>query len=479
MAKNYLYNLLLTVSNILFPILSFPYAAKILGPEGIGKVQFLISFSQYFALLAALGIPIYGIQEIAKNKGNKVAQSRVFSELFSIFFLTSLLFSAVYLLIIFSFSYFSSSIDLYVYAGLIILLGFSYTDWFYSGIEDFKSIALRSVGIKAFSLILLYTFVKERSDYIYYLLITVFSISGNHISGLVSIGKRVNISFTNLNLKRHFTPLLYILNTTIASSMYTILDVVLLGFLSNNKAVGYYTAAVKLTKITLPFVTSMGVILIPGISGKLAGGQHDEVEKLLRQAFDFMILISVPTVTGLIFLSPEFLTIFSGHEFLPATFSMQILSLLPLIIGFGHFFTFLILVPAGKNREMFFSVMTGMFVGLLLNFVLIPKYAETGAAIANVVTELIVSASYFYYVKKYFNYRYNWKLLLNAGLASLPFIPMIILIRWGEFNLVFSLIFSVLGCAFLYSILQLFLFRNRLAQIGLRYILKGVSRDRR
>ena len=72
MKKNYFYNLLLSVVNILFPILSFPYASHILGPVGIGKVQFVISFAQYFALLAAIGIPIYGIKETATMIGGSV-----------------------------------------------------------------------------------------------------------------------------------------------------------------------------------------------------------------------------------------------------------------------------------------------------------------------------------------------------------------------------------------------------------------------
>ncbi len=71
MAKNYFYNLLLTLSNLLFPILSFPYISRVLGPEGLGKVQFVFSFAQYFAVIAGLGIPIYGMREIARYKDDK------------------------------------------------------------------------------------------------------------------------------------------------------------------------------------------------------------------------------------------------------------------------------------------------------------------------------------------------------------------------------------------------------------------------
>jgi O-antigen/teichoic acid export membrane protein len=50
MRKNIIYNILLSLTNILFPLISFPYAARILGPKGIGEVQFVMSFAQYFSI---------------------------------------------------------------------------------------------------------------------------------------------------------------------------------------------------------------------------------------------------------------------------------------------------------------------------------------------------------------------------------------------------------------------------------------------
>jgi len=187
----------------------------------------------------------------------------------------------------------------------------------------------------------------------------------------------------------------------LAASIYTVLDTVLLGFLSNDHAVGLYTASVKLIKITIPFVTSMGVILIPSISKSFAQKNMEEVKKILDKSFNFMIFVSIPVGVGLAILAPEFIIIFSGNQFTQATSSMQILSLLPILIGFGHFFSYQILIPSGKNKEIFFSMLAGVITSLILNFVLVPFLNEIGASIANVITELIVSVSYFFFIKKY------------------------------------------------------------------------------
>lgn len=462
MTKNYFYNLLLSVVNILFPVLSFPYASRILGPEGIGKVQFILTFAQYFALIASFGIPIYGIKEIARCKNDLTKRSAVFSELIIIYFLSSLFLSLFYLAVIFWFPYFKFDKAVYLSAVLIVLLGFSSIDWLYAGMEEFKSIALRSILIKVISLGLLYWLVNNRSDYSNYLYIMIFSFLGNNIISFILIGDKVKLLFTNLNLKKHLNSLFFIFTTTLAVSMYTVLDTVLLGFLSNEAAVGFYTAAVKLTKLTLPFITSVGVIMIPRISAEFSVNNWDEIQKLLSKSFRFIIFFSIPIGFGLFMLAPEFITIFSGNEFIEASLSMRILSLLPLVIGFGHFFLFLILVPGGKNKEMVFCVIGGVITGLSLNFILVPSYREIGSSVANVLSEMVVTALYYYYVQKHYKFKYDWIMIIRAVVCSLLFIPIVMLIRASEMNMIGSLFFSVITCTVVYIAMQWYIYKNDL-----------------
>ena len=101
MNRNYFYNLLLSIVNILFPIITFPYASRIIGPDGIGRVQHAVYFAESFALFAALGIPLYGISAIARSD-SKAKLSKVFSELILIHTVTGFIFSAAYFAVIFS-----------------------------------------------------------------------------------------------------------------------------------------------------------------------------------------------------------------------------------------------------------------------------------------------------------------------------------------------------------------------------------------
>jgi O-antigen/teichoic acid export membrane protein len=460
MAKNYFYNLLLTLANLLFPVLSFPYVSRVLGPEGIGKVQFVFSFAQYFSIIASVGVPIYGMKEIARYKDDAQGRSQVFSELISIHALTSLSLSLIYLVVIFTIPYFNANRDMYLGATLLVLLGFTAIEWLYSGMEEFKSIAMRSVLFKAVGLGLLYTFIKGRGDYSLYLYIMMFSFLGNNILSLFLIKDKVKLKLSNLQLRKHFMPLVFILGTTLAASMYTDMDTVLLGFLSNDKTVGLYTAAVKLSKIAIPFVTSMGVILMPKIAKDFADKNLPEAQETINQTFRFLTFFAVPVVFGLALLAPEFIALFSGKEFLPATLSMRILSLLPLVIGFGHLFLFLVLVPAGKNREMFFCVLGGLIMSLILNVLLIPHFREVGSSIANICSETVVTGLYFYFIKKHFTFTYEWSLILKAALSALVFIPVIALARYLAVPLIYTIVISIIGCTGVYLTTQLLLFRN-------------------
>jgi O-antigen/teichoic acid export membrane protein len=460
MAKNYFYNLLLAITNLLFPLLSFPYASRILGPDGIGKVQFVFSFAQYFALIASIGIPVYGMKEIAKYKNDKEGRSQVFSELIVIYLLSTVCLFLIYLSVILVFPYFSADRGMYLGASLLVLLGFTYIDWVYTGLEEFKSVALRSVLFKILGLLLLYFFVKSKGDFQNYLFIMIFSFLGNNILSFFFLKGKVTLKLSGLQLKPHLIPLFYILGTSLAASMYTDMDTVLLGFLSDSRTVGLYTAAVKLSKITLPFVTSMGVILVPKISMYFAEKKMEEVQHTLNQAFRFLVFFAVPITLGLALLAPEFISLFSGDEFLPATNSMRLLSLLPSIIGLGHFFLYLVLIPAGKNREMFFCVLGGLTVSLLLNIILIPLFKAEGSSIANIVSEIIVTLLYIYFIKKYFKFSYDWSLFFKALVSCLIFVPVIWFSRSLSYDLIYTIMLSIIGCSLTYILLQLLVFKN-------------------
>ena len=78
---NFIMNFILTASNFIFPLITFPYVSRILLASGNGKVNFAASVANYFMMVASLGIPTYGIRACAKVRDDKEALSKTAQEI--------------------------------------------------------------------------------------------------------------------------------------------------------------------------------------------------------------------------------------------------------------------------------------------------------------------------------------------------------------------------------------------------------------
>ncbi len=462
--KNVFYNLLLTLSNILFPIVTFPYVSRVLGPEGIGKAQFVVTFAQYFTLIAALGIPLYGIREVAKVKADKKQLSQLVMELLTINFITTLILSTCYIAVVLFIPKFNEHLLLYAIGLGLLLLGFTSIDWFYTGTEKFKFVALRSVIIKALSMILLFVFVKHAEDVPAYLGITVFSMVANNVWNMLSLRKEITIHSISLQLKKHIVPLLTIFSTTLSISIYTVMDTLLLGLLANDTSVGLYTAAVKLNRVCLPFIVAYGTVIMPQIVQSLHQQQLEKANQHINQSFAYVVFIGVPISLGLFLFAKEFILLFSGNAFIPATTTMQIMCVLPLLIGLNNIFGTQILTSAGQDKSLFISVTAGMLISLTFNLVAIPFLQEKGAALATLVAEIAVTALTYYFVRKKLNIVINFRLLAQAFVASIIFVPIAYILQQTNLSSFYILILGVPLCFSLYIGLQLWVLKNKLIQ---------------
>ena len=88
---NYILNLLRILSSTIIGVFTMPYINKVLGPDSVGKVEYVNSIITYFILFSALGIPVYGIREIAKIRNNRLILSKTVIELLGILLLTSII----------------------------------------------------------------------------------------------------------------------------------------------------------------------------------------------------------------------------------------------------------------------------------------------------------------------------------------------------------------------------------------------------
>lgn len=429
--KNLIFNIALSVSNIIFPIITFPYISRVLGPDGTGVVNFSLAFCEYFVIIAGLGIPLYGIREIAKTRDVIAERSKIFLEIFLIRVFITALILIPYFFTVFNVSKFNENINLYLWGAVYITANIGSIEWFFTGLEDFKYITSRSIIVKALSVILMFIIVKHKGDVLNYFLINIFILVINDFIDLRYALKYLSfkIDWSELQFKKHLKPLIYIFSSLLAVKIYTLVDTVILGFLSTDKAVGFYNSAVKIVRISLTVITSLGTVLIARLSNAVSKNDFEEVNKLLKNSFSFVYTLGIPMMAVIFALAPELVQLFSGHQFTPAVLTLRILCPLILIIGMANVFSVQILTPLGKDRLVMTGSIAGAVVNVLLNLLLIPFFKENGSAISNVVTELLVTVICLFFAKKFMEINLQYKEILLNVTCTLPYLLLPFILR--------------------------------------------------
>ena len=110
--KNSAFNLGYRGFNVLYPLITTAYISRIFLADGVGEIAFAVNIVTYFTLAASLGIPNYAIKVLAPVKNDTVALNRRFSELSSFIFISSLVCTLLYyLLLVWLFGHDTSEFD--------------------------------------------------------------------------------------------------------------------------------------------------------------------------------------------------------------------------------------------------------------------------------------------------------------------------------------------------------------------------------
>lgn len=388
---NMIMNALLSMSAFLFPLITFPYVSRILLPTGTGKVGFATSVVTYFAMFAQLGIPTYGVKECAKVRDDKEALSRVVHELVAINLIMSAIVYTVFAIALITVSKFRQERELLLIISATILLNAIGVEWLYKALEQYSYITIRSLIFKLIAVCSMFFLVREKSDYVQYGFLTIFASSASNVLNFINLRKYIYFKpVGKYNLRRHIKMILVFFSMSVATTIYTNLDNVMLGFMKTNEDVGYYTAAVKIKNILVSVVTSASTVLLPRASYYIEKEMFEEFKRILKKTMHFIVLVAVPFAVYFIMYAKEGIFFLSGNAYGGAIIPMQIIMPTLILIGITNVIGIQMMVPIGREKQVLYSEIAGAVVDLGLNLILIPQYAAAGAAIGTLVAEMVV-----------------------------------------------------------------------------------------
>lgn len=430
--KSIFYNVLLAISQVFFPLITFPYLARTLGPEHVGALNFAESMAKYFVMLAALGIPIYGIREIAKVSNDKPALTKLFTEIFTINLICTIGLSIFFTVAIYFVPQLYDQKELFFWTVLYFMLQVFYLEWFFNGMNQFKFIAIRQFIIRFFFIVFVFLLIRSKVDYINYMMMQVglnvllAFINFNNLRKLITIDRHI---LSNLNLKQHLKPLFYLFLTIFSISIYFSLDTILLGFLANNESVGYYSTALKLNKLIIAVFSAVTVAIFPSMISLYHNGHVERFKEMIRQVFFVLVSLSIPAILVLIFCAQEIVHLLFSQSFDRAILPLQLTAPLILIVSLSSIFGFQVLSALSKDRQILYSALIGMFVSIILSVLLVPQFKEVGEAITILVTELSVCLAFIYYTIKNFKVGGLRKMFLKLFISAIPYTLFIIIFK--------------------------------------------------
>ncbi len=390
--KNAVYNALKTCSAIVFPLITFPYASRVLLPENVGKVNFANSFVSYFSLVASLGIGTYAVRECAAVRNDRNKLNNIASQIYSINILSMIVSYALLFITIIFFRKLDVYRELILIESATVVLTVVGADWLNSAMEDLKYITIRTVSAQLIAIICMFIFVRDKDDYVYYTIILVFSTCGASILNIWYRRRYCTIKFTlKIDWRTHIGPIVFLFVMMLSQTLFNNTDVTMLGLMKGDYEVGQYSTAMKVMRLISQIVSSLALVIIPRLSVYYSKNDFKSLNTLLRKVLSYNITIGLPIVVGAEMMADDIVYIVGGSDYIEAApiLRVLILSFLFSLVG-GSFLGNAILIPMQQEKYYMLVCLVTAVLNVGLNFILIPIIGAIGASIATAINGFLI-----------------------------------------------------------------------------------------
>ncbi|MCD1124774.1 flippase [Jinshanibacter sp. LJY008] len=400
--RNILYLSLVQGSAYILPLLTFPYLVRVLGPDGFGVLGFCQASIQYLVLLTDYGFNWTATQQVAKYRDDKEKLSSIFwAVLWSKFFLALLSFSILIVMCLY--------VDKYKEIWFV-LLSFSpmvwgnviYPIWFFQGMERMKWITLCSIFSRCMLIPLVFIFVNNISDLWVAALIQG---SVNFIAGVIGLYLVFKndwvkpIEFKSQNIISCLRNGWHVFISTSAISLYTTSTTVILGFLVNPAAVGYFNAANTIRSAVQGLLNPISQALYPRINN-LIEKDYSKALELIRRSLRYIACISMFFSCLLFLFAPVIIEYSVGEAYHSSVSILRWMSFLPFIISLSNIFGVQTMLSHNYKKQFSTILITCGICSLFIVFPLVLLFYANGAAISILMTESCVTLLMYLFLRK-------------------------------------------------------------------------------
>ncbi len=361
---------LLTFSTQLFSFITVPYLSRILGPSVYGKVGIAQAYMAYVQIILDFGLILSATQKVVEFQDSKKKLGELLSIVVILKLLLSLLVSSVFVVYILVNDELKKDITFYLLFLVATIFNALMPDFYYRGIEQMKTITIRTFFVKGLSTALTFVFVHTKQDY---WMIPFFQLLGNVVAVLImyiDIYKKHGIRFERMcvsNILRITKDTVPFFISRVASTFYQGLNTIILSFVYGaSNVVGYYTSADKVVSLSKSASSPIADSLYPYML-------KEKNFRLVKKMMMFFMPIIVFGVVGAFIFADTLCVWLFGIEYQEAGNILRCLLPIVLVIFPTYVLCFPVMVPLGLSKWANFSNVIGLIVqvvglGILLIF---------------------------------------------------------------------------------------------------------------
>ncbi len=397
---NFGYLSLLQIAGYIFPLLTLPYLARVIGVDSFGKIAFASAVVVWFQTIADWGFNYTATRDVAQNRDNNEKVNEIFSNVFWARILLMLLSFFLLLLVIAIVPKFKENSNIILLTFLIVPGGIMFPDWFFQAMERMRYITILNLLSKTLVTIAVFVFIKQRSDFILQpLIISLGSLASGIMAMYFIIGSwRVKLHKPQLRMILHTikgSKDVFLNNLT--PNLYNSFSNVLLGFYGSSVSNGKLDAGNKFVGIVQQFMSIISRIFFPFLSRRI--DRHDLFVKI-----NLWLSISLSLV--LFFFAPVLINLFFTPEFNDAILVLRIMSFSILFLTLSNVYGTNFMIIQGYERQLRNITFVSSIIGFILSLPLIYFFDYIGAAITVTLTRGILGSSImwkFYKIKNKLN----------------------------------------------------------------------------
>lgn len=392
----------LQFASYILPLITLPYLTLVLGPDRFGLTQYAISLITYFQYFTDYGFNLSATRELAIVRNDKEKVSEIFNSVMFIKILLTTISFIILLAIVKLIPKFSADADIYLLTFGMVIGYVLFPTWLFQGMEYMKYTSILNIIGKVIFTVLIFVFIHQSSDY---LLVPVINSFGFIVVGVLGI----YISLTRFDIKVKIPPVesikyhlkegWHVFVSTIAINMYTTTNTFLLGLLTNNTLVGYYSIAEKIILAVNGLINPISQALYPFISRSVHDDKKTSIQ-FIRKITKIMAIVGVILSLGLFVFSEPIILILFGRAYHNSIAVLRILSIVPLAVSLSTIFGIQTMLTFNYKKAFTTIVMLGGILDIILGIILIILMKEIGIAISFAVTEIFITIAMFMFLQR-------------------------------------------------------------------------------